>query len=99
MYARITNFQADPDPKKIDEAIRIVQSLVLPAVQQQKGFVSYTQMIDRATGCGMSISVWQTEADLHASESNGYYREQLAKVGPYLTAPPTRAVYEVTVTG
>ena len=96
MYARVTTVQIQPG--KIDEAIRIYQDSVVPAVKQQAGFRSTMLITDRASGKGMAITDWATEADLQANEASGYYQEQLAKFAPILTATPVREVYEVTVT-
>ena len=96
MYARVTTVQIQPG--KIDDAIRIYQDSVVPAVKQQAGFRSTMLITDRASGKGMAITDWATEADLQANEASGYYQEQLAKFAPILAAAPVREVYEVTVT-
>ncbi|MGO8949321.1 MAG: antibiotic biosynthesis monooxygenase family protein [Ktedonobacterales bacterium] len=96
MYARVTTVQIQPG--KIDEAIRIYEDSVVPAAKQQAGFRNTMLITDRASGKGMAITVWATEADSQASEASGYYQEQLAKFAPILTAAPVREVYEVTVT-
>jgi quinol monooxygenase YgiN len=95
MHVRVTRVQLQPD--KLDEAIRIYQESVVPAAQQQPGFRSTQLITDRASGMGMSITVWETEANLHASEASGYYQEQIAKFAPLLTTPPVREVYEISV--
>jgi hypothetical protein len=56
-------------------------------------------LIDRATGKGVSISLWDTEADMQAGESSGYYQQQVGKFAPLMMAPPVREVYEVAVQG
>jgi quinol monooxygenase YgiN len=94
MHARVTRVQLQPD--KLDEAIRIYQESVIPAARQQPGFRSTQLITDRASGMGLSITVWESEADLQASEASGYYQEQVAKFAPLLTAPPVREVFEVS---
>jgi quinol monooxygenase YgiN len=96
MLARVTTGQFQP--AQLDEAIRIYQESVVPAAKQQRGYRSTTLIIDRASGKGMAITVWDSEADLQASEASGYYQEQLAKFAPFLTAAPVREVFEVSVT-
>jgi heme-degrading monooxygenase HmoA len=66
---------------------------------QQKGFVGIKLFIDRKTGKGVVVSRWQSEADLEAGEASGYYQEQIAKVAPFLTAPPTRETFELAAEG
>ena len=56
-------------------------------------------MGDRKTGKGMAIVMWDTEADMIAGESSGFYREQVAKVMVLLAGAPTMEHYEVTVQG
>jgi hypothetical protein len=45
----------------------------------------------------MSVTIWESLEDLQASESSGFYNEQLGKFAPLLTAPPVREVYEMGV--
>ena len=95
MYARVTIVQIQPD--KADEAARIFRDSVVPAARQQSGFKSIMLLTDPNTGKGMSVSVWETEADLKANEASGFYQEQVAKFGRLITAPPVRETYEVGV--
>jgi heme-degrading monooxygenase HmoA len=76
MFARIVTVQVPPD--KREEAISIFQNSVIPAAKQQKGFISLMLVTDR-TGKGVSVGLWETEADLNANEASGYLQEQLAK--------------------
>ncbi len=45
----------------------------------------------------MTVSLWETEADLRAGETSGYVCEQLAKVAHMLTSTPVQEIYEVGV--
>jgi len=95
MNARVTTVQVRPD--KMDEAIGIYRDSVTPAAQQQKGFKGLLMLTDRNTGKGISIALWETEADMTAGESSGYFQQQLAKFKDILSAPPVREQYEVSV--
>jgi heme-degrading monooxygenase HmoA len=95
MYARVITVQIQPS--KVDEAIRIYQDSVVPAAKQQKGFKSIWLLTDRKSGKGISFGLWDTEADMIASESSGYLSEQLAKFGSLFTAPPITERFEVSV--
>jgi len=95
MYARAVTIQVQPG--KLDEAIRIFQDSVVPAAKQQKGFKSIWLLTDRNTGKGLSVGLWETEADRTASETSGYFGEQLAKFGGLFAAPPITERYEVSV--
>ncbi len=95
MYARVITAQVQPG--KIEEAIGIYRNSVVPAVQQQKGCKGISLLVDRSTGKGMSLTFWETEADMVAGEASGHYREQVAKMVPTLAAPPATEHYEVAV--
>jgi quinol monooxygenase YgiN len=95
MQARVTHVQVRVD--KIDEAISIYRDSVVPVAKAQNGYRATYMLVDRATGKGMAITVWDSLETLQASEGSGYYQEQLAKFAPVLAAPPTREVYEVSV--
>jgi len=95
MNARVTIVQVRPD--KLEETIGIYRDSVTPAAQQQKGFKGLLMLTDRATGKGISIGLWETEADMIAGESSGYFQQQLAKFKDVFSAPPVREQYEVSV--
>ncbi len=95
MYARVTIVKIQPG--KTDEATRIYRDSVVPAAKQQKGFKGIYMLTDRKTGKGISIALWQTEADMTASESSGYFQQQLAKFKDLFVAPPVSEHYEVSV--
>jgi heme-degrading monooxygenase HmoA len=97
MYARVTF--ATAEPAKIDESIKVVRDSILPAAKKQKGFKGLYYLGNRSTGKGMVIVLWNTEADMTAGESSGFYREQVAKVAPLLSGAPTMEHYEVSVKG
>ena len=97
MYARVFSGQLQPD--KIDEAIQIVQDSIVPAAQQQQGFKNLLWLVDRTTHKGMIISLWASEADRAASESNGFLREQIGKLAAVISGPPTTERFEVGAEG
>ncbi|MGO8947678.1 MAG: hypothetical protein ACLQUY_08455 [Ktedonobacterales bacterium] len=84
MFARVTSVSVQPD--KVAEVVRIYNESILPAVKA-------------ATGKGMSITMWNTQADGETTDSSGFYREQVAKVSPFFSSPPSLDVYEVAVQG
>jgi heme-degrading monooxygenase HmoA len=97
MYARLTTVQLQPD--KAQAGIDLYANAVVPAARQQPGNQGAWLLIDRTTGKGVAVSLWNTLADLEAGESNGYYQQQVGKFAPLITAPPVREVYEVAVQG
>ncbi len=95
MYARVTLVSLKVD--SADEATRIFQEDVLPILRKQQGFRGATLLADPLSGKGMSLSFWEHEADLEATEANGLYQDQLAKFQPLFSAPPEREMYQVRV--
>jgi quinol monooxygenase YgiN len=84
-------------PDKVDEAIRIYQDFVVPAVKQQPGFRSMYLVVDRASGTGMAIAIWENEAAARAFETSGILQADAAKFAAVSAGPPVREVYEVAV--
>ncbi len=95
MHARVVNAQIQPG--KMDDAIRVFRDSVVPAAKQQKGFKSILFLTDRNGNKAVTLSVWETEADLKANEASGYYQEQIAKFASIFVAPPARDAFEVSV--
>ena len=95
MHVRAATVQVQPD--KLQELIDIFKNSVVPAQKAQKGYQGSYLMTD-ASGKGLAISVWESEADMMAGESSsGYYQEQIAKFGSLLTATPILDHYELSV--
>jgi heme-degrading monooxygenase HmoA len=96
MHARVVTCQIQLD--KMDEVVAITQDSVMPAAKQQTGLKHFLALADRSTGKGLVITLWETEADMMASdEATEYYQEQAAKVMPLLDGSLTAENYEVTV--
>jgi heme-degrading monooxygenase HmoA len=86
-------------PGKTDEGIRIMRDSILPAAKKQKGFNNLLYLTNRSTNKVIVIVQWNTEADMTAGESSGYYQEQVAKMMPLLVEKPAMEHYEVSVQG
>jgi len=98
-HARVMSGHTQPG--QLDEAVRVVREVFLPEFQKQKGFQGLLFLVDASTNKCLSISFWQTEADMKGHESSGHHGQQLAK-GAHLMAAPEQIVeareyYEVTV--
>ncbi len=94
MFARMTVMQGKPE--LAEQATRIFSDSVIPAAKAQRGFKGAYFLTDPNTGKGMSLTLWETEDDLRAGESSGYFKEQTAKFAPLLAGPPTREVFVVS---
>jgi heme-degrading monooxygenase HmoA len=96
MYARVTLAQLQPG--KVDELLQFLHDNVVPAAQRQQGFKGLLLLTDETTNKGIALALWETEADLVASEaSNGYYSVQIARGAHFFAEPPVREVYQVTL--
>jgi len=95
MFARLTTAQIPID--RIDRFIKIYEESVVPAAKSQKGYKGIYLFVDRKTGKGVSIGLWESEEDAIANEENRFYQEQVAKFITFYTIPPIREGYEVVV--
>lgn len=93
MNAKVVHLQFRPG--KHGEGARLFKDYIVPAAKKQKGFKSGLLLVDPNTGKGMSIAIWESEADIKASESSGFYQEWTAKLAEILSTPPVRELYEV----
>lgn len=94
-FARVTVTQMKPE--KVDEAVKIYGESVVPDAKKQKGFRGIMLLSDFKTGKGLSIAIWDSEADAIANEQSGYYQTQIGRFKDFLTAKPIREGYVVTV--
>ncbi len=95
MNARIVMGQTQIDKK--DEAVVIYRDSIVSAAKEQNGYKNAFLLTDSETGKFISITLWETEADMTAGEASGYYQEQIAKLGALFASPPTMEHYEVSV--
>jgi heme-degrading monooxygenase HmoA len=57
------------DPEKLDAGIVQIRNHVLPLLKAQKGYQATIASVDRQSGRLSATTVWETKADLDASES------------------------------
>jgi len=94
MFARVTTIQLQPG--RMDEFLHFFQDSIAPAAAAQPGFGGITLMTDLQLGKIVAFGLWDSEADLLASES-AYYQAKLAEVRGLLAGPPQREAYEVSL--
>lgn len=82
-------------PEKLDEVRSMVSSPAGLAAMQQKGCKGLLTLGDPKTGKGIAITLWETEADMTATETGPYWEAAMAAGAPFFTAPPTFEHYEV----
>ena len=66
MFARISTFQGPPD--QTAEGIRVAREQILPAARLQEGFLGIYLLFDRESGRSLSITLWESEECMKASE-------------------------------
>ena len=66
MFARVSAFQGRPDQTAV--GIRVAREQILPAARLQDGFRGIYLLFDRESGRSLSITLWETEEDMKASE-------------------------------
>jgi heme-degrading monooxygenase HmoA len=95
MYARVSTIQGSMD--RLDEGISAIRDDILPSVKQIGGFQGIISLADRASGKGITVTLWDTEDDLRASEEQAnQLRSQAAeKLGA--AQPPQVDRYEVVL--
>jgi heme-degrading monooxygenase HmoA len=66
VYARVSTFQGPPD--RTAEGIRVAREQILPAARLQDGFKGIYLLYDGESDRSLSITLWETEEDMKASE-------------------------------
>jgi heme-degrading monooxygenase HmoA len=72
MFARVTAYHADEDNHKL---LRAFQDTIGP-LQQVEGFSHGYFLVDAETGRAVSMTIWESEAAMAASEPGGEERRQ-----------------------
>ena len=95
MYARVVFGEVRPENENV--VVQHYRNWVAPAARQQKGFKGIIQMTDPNTGKTLSITLWETEADMKAGETSDYYKQQFAKLASYDGTRPVLVDYKVNL--
>ena len=95
MYARVSMIQGSTD--QIDEGIDRIRDTTVPAVKEIDGFKGIVSLVDRQTGKGLTVTLWESEGALQASEeeANRLRREAAGNLGA--TGEPIVERYEVAL--
>ena len=95
MFARVTTFQEAPD--RIEDSIRIFREQAAPAVQGQPGFQGAYVLVDRQTGKGLTLCVWESEAAMTSSDAAVRQVREQGIQAAGVRSIPTAAHYKVAV--
>ncbi len=86
------------DPEKLDAAIVQIRNNVLPILKAQKGYRATIVSVDRQTGRLAASTVWDTKADLDASESKiAGPRAEAAKIAGAGPSDVTVEIFETAL--
>ena len=66
MFARVSTYRGDPG--QIDEGLDYARENILPRVQQVDGCEGVYYLVDRQSGKALSITLWESEEAMRASE-------------------------------
>lgn len=94
MYARLNIRQILPG--KTDEFLGTFQRTVTPDVRQRQGYKGSLLLTDRSTGKAISLTLWETEADMRAVEAKGLLPVDYAKTAHLVAGPVVVERYEVS---
>jgi Antibiotic biosynthesis monooxygenase len=93
MHARLLRMQVRPE--RIDEAARIFVADVVPGCRAQPGFSGAMFLVERKNGECLPITLWETEAEMLATEENRFFQNQLMKFLGLFHHGLVREAYEV----
>jgi hypothetical protein len=93
VYASVTVAQVNLE--RVDDIAPLYERF-LPTLRSARGWLGVYVVVDRSTGNGHLLGLWETEADAHSFESGGAFQRLLAQYPPgILVKPPQRSVAEV----
>lgn len=80
MFARVSTYQGPTD--QIDQGVRFAQENIVPRVQEVEGFEGVYFLVDRQSGKTLSITLWESEEAMRASEEEAnQLRSETAEAG------------------
>jgi heme-degrading monooxygenase HmoA len=95
VHARVVDLRMRSVDTK--EMVRVYREEVVPAAREQEGFKGAMLLTDPQTGIGISITLWETEAEREAAVDGGFYDEKIEKFAALLTGTPVRKHYDVSL--
>jgi hypothetical protein len=95
MYDRIVTSKYKPEA--LDEATKIMRESIIPAQKEQRGWKGTKVLLDREKSKITAIISWNTKEDAQKVAQEGFMKNQMAKISPYLTGEPTIELCEVVI--
>lgn len=93
MIARVVSVMSRPE--SIPEVKSIYDGSIMPVLKQQAGLTAAYLFVNPTTGEGMSVTLWQSEAQAQAYESAGTYQQLLGQLRQFFTSQPTVKTFDV----
>jgi hypothetical protein len=83
-------------PDQLGEATRLYRERIIPTARREfRGYQGLYVMVDPTSGEGLTIGLYDSEADARQVESSGQFAQAVATLRALLTGPPSREVREV----
>ena len=93
MVARMLRMTVKPE--RIDEAARLFSEEIIPNCRGQAGYRGAMFLVERKLGECVPITLWETEAEMLATEENRFFQTQLAKFLGFFHHGLIREAYEI----
>lgn len=93
MHARVITVRSTRS--RVEQAAALYEASVIPEARKLKGFKNAYLLVNPESGEALSVVLWETEADMLASEDGEYLRSQISKFGAIFDATPVVNHYEV----
>ncbi len=98
MIARVTLAEIDPVRMGVEQATRLFEDSVVPALREQEGYEgAYVLLSDQ--GKVLALTFWESEATAGAGlrGTRSFYAEQIDKFVTLYRSSPGREMYDVVV--
>jgi heme-degrading monooxygenase HmoA len=98
MIARVTLAEIDAVRMSVEQATRLFDESVVPALREQDGYEgAYVLLSDQ--GKVLALTFWETEeaAEAGLRGSRSFYAEQIEKFVTLYRSPPGREEYDVVL--
>ena len=98
MHARVSTYQGPPNltQEQVEEAERYDRENILPSARQMDGFKGAIALLDRQSGKALSVTLWESEEAMRASEAEANrLRQQSAEAASETVENVER--YEITL--
>ena len=95
MYSHIVSLRIRPG--KMDQALHIFRSSILPSLKNQRGNASVLVFSCREKNELVNCTLWETYENMLELERSGFLDQQMAKLSVVLTEPAEGDEYELEI--